>query len=231
MDLFDDNGLPRLQGYDDYSIRELLNIFKFNHVDAPSDGTVIKDFWPTKVLEAILSRNRIADALMTDNQLQSADTVLGRPSGPQSNSYLKVMALLCLLEHESEIGLWIGSRISDDSFPFRLKGERLCDRKGTPLEFLGGWKESEYESFVAKQWAVSVPYFELDRYGRAKHEDFLESTMLPWRKPVPEDRLRWDPSGRAEGGYGIVHGVMMAKSSHAFDSVLRTGIEAERIRA
>lgn len=56
---FDHNDLPRISDGDRTTIDGLLREYKFDHVDAPTDGTYIKEFWPAKVLEIILSQDRI----------------------------------------------------------------------------------------------------------------------------------------------------------------------------
>ncbi|KAK7952726.1 uncharacterized protein PG986_008454 [Apiospora aurea] len=53
------------------------------------------------------------------------------------------------------------------------------------------------------------------------HYSFPEPIILPWRKLTGKDHLSWEASNRAEGGYAVVQGVMMAKSSYNFDLVLK----------
>ncbi|KAK8081319.1 protein kinase [Apiospora saccharicola] len=213
--LFDEHDLPILDDRNKAPIGELLRKFRFDHVDAAPDNSNVEEFWPDKVLQRILSRDRIRSTGPL------ADAVLGQSPNSQGDKYIKVMALLCLLGHESEIKDWVKSKISDSSFPFMLKDRKLCDRNGLPLNFVQHWSEPERESWVRKQWSVCVPKFRLDRNGKAIHHKFHRGTMLPWRRLTQEDHLSWEASDRAEGDYAIVQGVMIPKSSHEFDSVLR----------
>ncbi|KAK8041733.1 FAD binding domain protein [Apiospora rasikravindrae] len=156
--LFDEHDLPILDSNNEATIGQLLHKFKFHHIDATADGSNVEEFWPDKVLERILSRDRII---------------------------------------------------------------RDLKRKRGVFAGMQHWRGSECETLVRKQWSISVPYFRLDRRGKAVHREFHGSTMLPWRRVEPKDRLTWNADNRDEGGYAIVQGVMMARSSYNFDPVLK----------
>ncbi|KAK8090365.1 Cyclin-dependent kinase 1 [Apiospora hydei] len=233
--LFDEADLPILGEHKKSAIGNLMRTFKVDHIDAAADGSNVEEFWPAKVLEKILSRDRIVrdlkrkrhmvPGIKTDQclkgQLSSlADIVLGEYPGSQGEKYLKVMALLCLLEREKEIIEWIRSRVSDISFPLKSWNQQLYDRSGRLLTCVQHWRKAECEILVRNQWAITTPFFQLNRHGKPIHYNFPEPIILPWRKLTGEDHLSWQASNRAEGGYAIVQGVMMAKSSYDFDSVL-----------
>ncbi|KAK7949516.1 hypothetical protein PG988_016155 [Apiospora saccharicola] len=215
--LFDDNDLPIIDDQHEATIGELLRRFKFDHVDAAPDRTNFEVFWPAQVLERIMSPNRIIQDLKQEmglfrgiqadphfkRDLKSlANTVLGTHPNSQGVQYLKVMALLCYMGHGKEITDWVDSRVSDSCFPFKLgDAGGLCDRWDQKLDFVNHWSRFQCESFVGKQWALFVPYFQLDDDEKALHWELYESTMLPWRKTTQDDRhLSWETSDRSEGG-------------------------------
>ncbi|KAK8081322.1 kinase-like domain-containing protein [Apiospora saccharicola] len=219
---YDDQGLPILNGHDDTSLATLLRVFG----NTPADGPEIS-FWPQKVLECIISRDRLARALREKGLSESwADAVLDTKSSDQAPKYLKMIAMLCIMEREADIEHCIRTRTTDDSFPFRfdaLNKQLLCSQEDRCFKSPSNWDWHSYEYFAQRQWGLLTPYFKHNFHegGGAEHRKFEDKILLPWSKPTPADCLTWNEKDRHRGGYGVVRGVVMPRSSHNFMPLLK----------
>ena len=138
---------------------------------------------------------------------------------------MKVKALLCLLGREPEIDRWVKSRVSDDRLPFRLElGQneegQLLDQNGLPLECVTKWRFFEKKFSNQNQFALLTPRFQLDAQGKPVNLQLHDKTILPWCKSSPGETLSWEVSHKEHGGYGVVQGVVMPRSSHNFMPLL-----------
>jgi hypothetical protein len=225
---------------DETPLGELLRNCAEKGVSSPEG-----DFWSLEHLRRILSRDRILAELESYTDLESPATYLDQihPEEnrlPDSNTqtYLKIFALLALFERGEDIIDFIEEEVSDQNLPVRRhqttsKGKvSLCrkDRPDQPLKCFEKWKTHEREGFESKQWRLLVPYFDLDSGSKAKHYNLDDETVLPWCERTDRSHGSPQPSGWA-GGYAFVSRVKIDPCSHGFHELLKTVSQLHLSRA
>jgi hypothetical protein len=220
-------GLPAISENDTTPLDKLLRI----HI-IPNDQT---GFWSYPLLRHIISRKRVRALLRSYKGVANAEQLyldridpdVASPGGSEAPTYLRIFALLILIERGEEIENFVKEQVSDHSLPVycdKEKGDACLRRNESPHQAIGcfaKWKTSEREDFDARQWQLLVPYFNLDSQGRARHYSLPDKSILPWCK---KDR-RIIPSSapsQNDGSYAMVSCVKIESTSHGFHEVLKT---------
>ncbi|KAF2691223.1 hypothetical protein K458DRAFT_426577 [Lentithecium fluviatile CBS 122367] len=174
-------------------------------------------FWPEKLLRRILTRDRISDALQRLNGEPVTDIIL--PTTERSpNEYLKIFAVLALMEQEDRIRDFINENVCDRDLPLvEYEGEEtwkfmlaLSQAPHRRLDFLRDWKVSERELFFRWQHCVNVPFLDFapDRKS-IKHVDFPSGTIMPWSSVAVV----------GEGGFSTILKVHIHPDCHEFQKL------------
>jgi hypothetical protein len=173
--------------------------------------------------------------LKTQTDLENPDNYLGHILPEESyvlhskaQTYLKTFTLLVLFERVDEIQNFIDEGVSDQSLPVRRHQAttpgrvNLChkDRPDQHLECFRKWKTHEREDFLARQWRLLVPYFDLEDDKRARNYDLEKESILPWCKREDRSQSSSQPSGW-NGGYAFVSRVKIDPHSHGFHGILK----------
>ncbi len=201
-----------------------------------------KEFWPLKLLLQIISRGRLERELRRYQSLRRdvgelVDIIRpirgdGRPGKEEDKvMYIRVFALLLLLDHGSQIENFIDEGVSDEILP-------VCTREsaqgGVILEYrknVGStirlcelrpalsWPDDKKEYFEERQWRMRPPFF--DFKTMANHYDFDGKSILPWcQTTTDESERRSSNISEKVGAYGVVTQVQIDPNSHRFHPVL-----------
>jgi hypothetical protein len=232
--------LPFIDENDVTPLGRLLRIHETKHADSSNSN-----FWSLKLLRHILSRHRVQRELKSyqGNAITYLDQI--RPEAdPSTNSntrtYIKIFALLILIDRGDEIGNFVEASVSDEDLPLGYRRhDTVLYRKDSPnviLACFNKWKSFIKDYFNTTQWKVVTPYLALGPENEVNHYDLEDNTILPWieqKDPSPpgspsklssSNRAYLNPTrnqGR-EGGYASVSCVQIDPFSHGFQSVLQS---------
>ncbi|KAM0810032.1 putative Protein kinase [Seiridium cardinale] len=131
-------------------------------------------------------------------------------------TYLKIMAILILIERPARIKLFIDADISDRDLPlFECPKEKGTQRHGlckkdsnVPLKLFDVWRRCSIERFEEHQWIFLTPFFESADRKSVPHYQFSQKQILPFKFSRKHD-IR-------EGGFGWVHMVEIPPDHHDF---------------
>jgi hypothetical protein len=210
--------------------RTLLEDFLANHA-LPLKIKSSLPFFPPDVLQALFTPKVIEEKLsrvcaergIVRHVKGDVQRIIGRDpdakAGTLEKSWLKIFALLVLVQRESDIFFWIDSElgISDGDLPLVYKSKSFyLDRSSTtPLRHFGNWDLSNLRAFDRKQWQVKVPVFTSGETDPLPHRDFEEREILPFLDVKDKDGT-WYPE--MLGGYGTVECVRLPSSCYDFTS-------------
>ncbi|RSL93552.1 hypothetical protein CEP52_013205 [Fusarium oligoseptatum] len=147
----------------------------------------------------------------------------GNNSKPES--YLKIFAILVLIERVSSIGDFIKEGVDDSALPLRrveVKSTRVPKFELRPrpqdssrLACFKRWNQVQLMQFDDWQWTVMAPFFSRAVDGKVMRYRFPDSTILPFSK---EKRQPGDPfeEQEFEGGFGKVSKVYIHPEHHNF---------------
>jgi ankyrin repeat protein len=176
----DTTGLPAIAERDDSPLASLLRAFSFDGWDMNWRHRDQTRFWPLKVLRHILLRARVLNQLRAYTDLPYAETYVDyiRPEESElersdTPSYIKIFALLLLLDRGNQIGEFVKEKLSDQSLPIR-------GLQSAPPEPFTSWEDVEITRFGDWQWEFLTPYFELGQDHQPKHFILDDKTILPW---------------------------------------------------
>jgi ankyrin repeat protein len=176
----DTTGLPAIAEHDDRPLASLLRAFSIDGWDMDWRHRDQTRFWPLKVLRHVLSRARVLNQLRAYTDLPYAETYVDyiRPEENElersdTPSYLKIFALLLLLDRGNQIGEFVKEKLSDQSLP-------IHDLQSAPPEPFTSWEDVEITRFGDWQWEFLTPYFELGQDHQPKHFILDDKTILPW---------------------------------------------------
>ncbi|KAM0420961.1 hypothetical protein ACHAPT_011204 [Fusarium lateritium] len=139
-------------------------------------------------------------------------------------SYLKIFAILVLIERVSCIGDFIKEGVDDSALPLRrveVKARvpkfelRPRPQDSTRLACFKRWNQVQLMQFDDWQWTVMAPFFSRAVDGKVMRYRFPDSTILPFSK---EKRQPGDPLDEQEfeGGFGKVSKVFIHPEHHNF---------------
>lgn len=226
-------------------------------LDSSSLNLEFKSFWSFYALCKVLTRDRILQALQGSRDIfASADelesyanrirpvytevkdildsSILFKPSS-KPESYLKILAILLLIDKVPSIKQFIDEGISDSDLPLELP--KITPRNWNQVhsrktgvdkglhEFFRHWRRTELYHFNQYQFEVTVPFFEYQP-GNAVHYNLPPRTVLPWLAlgDMTDDAGVPRPlSGSLHvGGFGSIRQVRIDPSSHSFHELSST---------
>ncbi|RGP81741.1 serine threonine kinase [Fusarium longipes] len=209
-----------------YSLGDLLRDYQVEG----EDGT----FWTDKLLRHILTRERIKAELQrpvqafNDIQIEAyIDRILALGNDSSHLTFLKIFALLALIDHPGDIGNFIEEGLGDQLLPIGIRKKQvyLLSDPSRKLKCFDKWSGFAKDHFETCQWRVDTPYFDSPK-GQASEPIHLHPST---RKP-----LRRSANGTSEtpilpdnaGAYGVVIRVDIHPTSHSFEQLL-TGINLD----
>ncbi|KAJ4117540.1 hypothetical protein NW768_010903 [Fusarium equiseti] len=140
------------------------------------------------------------------------------PSSENSSStaYIKVFALLVLLDRVPDIEHFVSEQVDDRVLPIEIKNEHVypVNDPQRRLRCFDAWKPSEQEYFEEYQWMVDTPFFHCSKDQPLTELTLHQRTRRPWR------RIR-NGSGMSDGAYGTVIQVEIHPTAHSYEQVLR----------
>ncbi|CAN9195088.1 unnamed protein product [Alternaria sp. RS040] len=151
-------------------------------------------FWSEASLKRIITEERVI-ALLSGCPYAASD----RQLSPKTilKSYLKVFAILTMLEKHDDIYECMQQGVSDETLPLEQMdhGKRSILLKGNVLSCFNNrhWSYANRDGFISYQYQVNPVLLGRDR-DSASHRDFDESTILPITKDTFIERA----------GYGAV---------------------------
>jgi len=192
------------------------------------------DFWPQRLLENILTPDRIKKELLrvkidprivndyVDKICNGREHIDVAVAG--RCTYFKLFAILTFLECPQDIRECLsgaaGFEVCDQDLPLEIaqvKGKKWLRKREhrTPLFAQKGSIFSE--NFHASQFRFSPHFFSMDEGPKARHFDLAIETVLPWMKDDGSARAKV----RDQGAHGEVTSVRIHPDSHSFAPVLQ----------
>jgi hypothetical protein len=163
----------------------IKHLLRISQVEGYKPG---QGFLPLSTLRDILTEDRIMSEL-----LNHCDNLAGTRT--ESNTrryahvircrYLKIFAILVMMESEHKIYEFLKAEVMDRHLPLIEcglgSGVELARSASPdhPLEHLRAWKGHERDSFLLYQRGIDVPYLSLNEDGTVQHVDFAAQTVLP----------------------------------------------------
>ena len=186
-------------------------------------------YWTDKLLRHILTRDRVQYELKrSEYAFRGIDDLVNKvhplEGSTQTESYLKVFALLLLQDKVKDLELFIKDTVCDEKLPIILekarRGYRVYSSKDPSklLECFGNWRSGEHEGFERDQWNVMTTFFGLTKDKTCKEFELTSRMSRPWRKfqfTGTSDRVL-----HASGTYGTVTRVEFHPTSHSFQDAL-----------
>ncbi|KAF5231212.1 hypothetical protein FOXYS1_15840, partial [Fusarium oxysporum] len=193
------------------------------------EGGIDGPFWTTKLLRHILTKERIKNELqrpeygLNESQVDVyVDQIHPESERSSPQVYLKIFALLVLVERHLDISNFIAEKFCDQMLPIAIDDlDVYClNDQEKNIGCFNGWKITEKENFELNQWKVDTPYF-----GTAKDQSLIEihlwpDTRKPWRTtPNHGDKPELETEDN-EGAYGIVARSDIHPTAHSYDKLL-----------
>ncbi|KAF5586040.1 serine threonine kinase [Fusarium pseudocircinatum] len=143
------------------------------------------------------------------------------------HTYLRIFAILVMIEKEGEVHRFLQHRVCDGDLPLTLDiRKNAAFRKGgdeDPLSCFRRFRPYQLESFEMLQWRFTTPFFHAPTdNNRIFYHDFHRRTILPWCR-LDKSEVGLERLGRhvARGAYGTIKPIVIDKSSHDFEKVLQ----------
>ncbi|KAG9503283.1 hypothetical protein J7337_006126 [Fusarium musae] len=147
------------------------------------------------------------------------------PSG--EHTYLRTFATLVMIEKEGQIHEFIQHRVCDGDLPLTVDVRKNAvfrkERDENPLGCFRSFRASQLDHFEMVQWRFTTPFFHAPTDSNRVFKYVLnQRTILPWCR-LDESDVRLGKFYRhiTQGGYGTIEPIMIDRSSHSFDKVLR----------
>ena len=218
------------------------NTFPFQPSDGGSLADILRvqavdigstEIFPIKLLLRLFTRERVL-AELNDCMIQNAedyvDLISSEREGEGDPPYIRIFAILVLIEKGHKIAEFVHARHGDEALPFRrdntipnAKRDALLFSKDSdsPIPLLTSWKPAEREQFESTQWRLLVPYLKLNHDQTVREYELSEREILPWSLSMVGEAQSSIPS-MAEGAYGKVYCVKIDPDCHSFQDILRS---------
>lgn len=158
-------------------------------------------------------------------QLESS----GRDEKPETKPFIKVLAILIIIEKTKSIIKLLEEDVNDSELPLikmpRPKDDRLFDlrssRKPTIVLrcFQRRWNQLNIRNFEEWQWTTLPAEFSRPtEYGEVHHYQLEEQRVLPFIKDSREDKKRSSHRKELEGGFASVFQVAIHPEHHNFQT-------------
>ncbi|KAF4948904.1 hypothetical protein FGADI_9188 [Fusarium gaditjirri] len=173
-------------------------------------------FWPYPILKRLMTRETITRQLHTvkiglDDAEAYSDLILGTGK----TSFLRVFAILVIVERPGDIQAFIDAGLHDERFPL-VQGSEYHFTAQVCMSKLG-WSHLQKDYFNISQLRASPRFFALGENYEAQHYDIPKGQILPWvlcrdSYGVHEETL--------SGGCGEVVKYKIDSNSHGFTPLL-----------
>ncbi|KAI1741256.1 kinase-like domain-containing protein [Xylaria scruposa] len=179
-------------------------------------------FYPQALLQHILTRQVLSREIESLGRLDAAEKdlverVLGS-GGPSSDTYIKVFAILKVIDQLERLPAFIREGISDQQLPLYCDRNQQDDnlfygksRKPLPGDLLSDYGRS---SFDREQYGMIVPFFD----DQSQPYDLVWAHVLPLYEVARTDASA-TPS-QLQGGFGVVSKISIHPLCHNFCSAL-----------
>ncbi|KAF2134963.1 kinase-like protein [Dothidotthia symphoricarpi CBS 119687] len=185
----------------------------------------IRRFWSPKVLDELMTLERIVEELNT----YQADSSIGPLKTNDSvhalaltirSHHRNIFVILTLLNKGQCIEQLIDEGIRDEHLPLieSMSQSRLYRRGRLRQEvsyFSKHWETYEREAFAKEQYRLMPIVLDMQPDGTVKHKTFNSRVVLPFVKQSGSGELE-------QGGYGVVKRVMVHPDCHRFQDVLQS---------
>ncbi|KAF5568275.1 CMGC kinase [Fusarium napiforme] len=173
-------------------------------------------FWPYPILKRLITRDTIIRQLQSvkirlEDAEARSDLILGTDKPP----FLRVFAILVLVERIGDIQAFIDADLHDERFPLVQGSEHHLAAQICMANL--GWSHMHRDYFNINQLRISPRFFALGENYEAQHYDMPKGQMLPWvlcrdSYGVHEETL--------SGGSGQVVKYKIDTNSHGFTRLL-----------
>lgn len=187
-------------------------------------------FWTNILLRHILTKQRIRNELkkqmskLSDSQVDEyVEKIYASPEGSPSKAYIKVFALLALLNRVRDIELFIEEEVNDLVLPIELKLGFVypLNNPKKRLRCFDHWEAYQQEHFESTQWEVDTPYLESTKDQALTEFTLQPLAHRPWRKVsnTSDETLA--------GAYATVVEVDIHPTAHSYQHLLNgVGVES-----
>lgn len=134
--------------------------------------------------------------------------------GPYDKSYVKILAILILIDRPARIKLFIDEGICDADLPLvkepaegTFKELRRTATRDKQLKCFERWDHRSMVRFEQYQWKLLAPSFERGGGKNIRHQSFDSSVILPFTKRSQHSK---------SGGFGEVTKVRIHQDHHNF---------------
>jgi hypothetical protein len=211
---YEGDGLLPVEGtFED--LGDLLRSYEIRGVD--------DTFLTYKLLGHILNEGRIEAELRHSspqlNEQQINDYVgliLGTSEEPKVKDYLRIFAILLLIDRPGDIGSFINSGFNDHRLPIVVRPNPITLLR--KLACFQNWKPNWLDAFLTFQWRVTTPFFDTTTNGKVLSLPL--QTKKPWRISTATKSMTKDETVEMAGAYGTVTRVDIHPTSHAFQHLL-----------
>lgn len=186
-----------------------------------------KCFWPSRLLEEVLTVQRIKIEL--DEYVDLFPKVYRHDTNTQlaeriRKRYIVIFALLCLLSKGVCIQQFIAEQVKDSHLPFSIDRRDGCKlspaNMNQPIRSFQKsqlktvkWQPHEREYIVNYQDSFYPVVFGRDQTGKAQHRDFDNEVVLPFVQSQTS-------SATQQGGFATVDQVEVHPYCHSFHNIL-----------
>ncbi|SCV45768.1 uncharacterized protein FFB14_08850 [Fusarium fujikuroi] len=173
-------------------------------------------FWPYPILERLITRETITRQLHSVKiGLEDAEACSNLILGIDRPSFLRVFAILVIVERSGDIRAFIDADLHDERFPLVQGSEHYLTAQICMAKL--GWSHMQKDYFNINQLRISPRFFSLGEDYEAQHYDMPKGQMLPWvlcrdSYGVHEETL--------SGGCGQVVKYKIDSNSHGFAPLL-----------
>ncbi|KAF5687279.1 CMGC kinase [Fusarium circinatum] len=173
-------------------------------------------FWPYPILKRLITRETIIRQLDTVKiGLEDAEACSDVILGTDKTSFLRVFAILAIVERSGDIQALIDADLHDERFPLVQRSEHHLTAQICMAKL--GWSHMQRDYFNINQLRMSPRFFALEEEYEAQHYDMPKGQMLPWvlcrdSYGVHEETL--------SGGCGQVVKYKIDADSHGFAPLL-----------
>lgn len=173
-------------------------------------------FWPYPILKRLITRETITRQLHSIKiGLEDAEVCSNIILGIDKPLFLRVFAILVLVERSSDIQAFIDADLHDEIFPLVQGSEHYLPAQICMAKL--GWSHMQKDYFNINQLRISPRFFALREDYEAQHYDMPKGQMLPWvlcrdSYGVHEETL--------SGGCGQVVKYKIDSNSHGFAPLL-----------
>lgn len=218
---------PEASGDDDFDLEEDLR------------GAEVKgepdNFCPLKSVRQLFTRERVLAQLKSYNTIANVDDYVDLICDDESTNdarprYIKIFAILILIDKGDAICDFVHAGITDDALPFyrydalpnaKRQSQLFLKDSVAPIQILKDWKPNKRAFFETTQWKLLVPYLELDSNSMVQEYRLSDRNILPWCKSKSGGAQSLEFS-IATGAYGKVYCVDIHGDCHGFQNFLRT---------